>query len=142
MPIFHELTLVLQWIREGQIPITRSLQRICNDAAIREDTKERMRESHIFDEGVPEWLVELFLTDGLTEAEIAHVGEWPADQKEALRAELSFVYDANRPINFSWEIAKDNIARMDVGTGADGVSSVVFFSPRNTLHASGTPSLT
>ncbi len=134
MTVFYELMRLIAALREGQIPFTIALQRICNDEAIREATADQMREPHIFDEGMPEWLTRLFKEEGLSEEEISHAGSWPAEQKEALRAAISFAYDARQPLTFGWDITRDESPQMDIQQIEGGGSHIVFMSPRAALE--------
>jgi hypothetical protein len=134
MTVFYMLRALIDAIREGQIPITVALDRICNDPAIREQTKDLMREPHIFDEGFPQWLVELLATEGLTQQEIEHAAYWPAEQKEALRAEISYAYDKDLPLSFGWDVTRSEEPESTIQRRREGGSHIVLLSPRVMLE--------
>lgn len=134
MTVFMMLRSLIEAIRDGQIPMTAVLDRVCNDPAIREQTQEQMREPHIFDEGFPAWLVDLLASEGLSQQEIDHAASWPAEQKEALRAEISYAYDKGLPLSFGWDLTRSPLPESTIQRRDDGGAHIVLLSPRAMLE--------
>lgn len=133
MTVFLEFRAFIDSVRRQQIRITEVLEQLANDPAVRQQTRDLVKQPGTFDGAIPDWLRTLMLDAGLSEEEVQHAESWPAAQKEVARLELSSAYEEDRPVHFSWDLNRGSRRFTRIRESESGETTIVFSDPRRRL---------
>jgi hypothetical protein len=68
--------------------------------------------------------------------EIAHVSNWPAAEKERVRAEIVAGIQDGQPLSFTWELHDGDRPDAEFRTRQGGGRMIAFRSPRSAVRLS------
>ncbi len=84
---------------------------------------------------LPDW-ARAALQPTLSDAELDHIDSWPNDQKELVRRAVVTATQANRKVQFFWELHSGPNEATDIRDDGKGEITVTFRSPRSKVRVS------
>jgi len=77
---------------------------------------------------------------GVGSEELAHIDDWPNNQKEIVRQKLVDAMNGNKPVEFSWKVYPGATEDTSIDEGPAKVT-ITFFSPESKVRATGPDSV-
>lgn len=136
MPPYTTLRDFISAVQTGRTNITRVLGELANSDEMKNDAAARadINRQWGFDT-LPDWFRTACAQHGMSQDEITHIGAWPREQKDVVRAQIATAWSQpGATIHFSWEIYDGSDGHSEVRRDANSEVRVVFRSPRKGVH--------
>jgi hypothetical protein len=116
LPPYTSIQSYINAINSGQTNITTVLTQLMQNPAQWQSNVSDIR----VDPHVSDWLRQLFLSNGMTEAEVDHIDtEWPMNDKRTLRLHVLRAIQVGRKMSFEWVPGTDPAPSTKVKWPAD-----------------------
>ncbi len=136
MPPYSTLRTFINSLRTGETNITRSLETVTNNAALRQDHAGDINSPPAFAGQFPGWLRRALAGAGMKPQEIAHIESWPPPAKDVVRQQVAHALTDGRTLLFRWEVHEGANPESHVHHESAAEALVVFRSPRSGVHLS------